>query len=96
MLVNGNLDQVNLTTVKQMFQQPLCLVTDASYDDGVGAVCIIIETCDQKQRMIIIGDTPSNTTAYLGYNDAYRSELNGKLIGMHVIQELETTWMYQL
>jgi len=40
--------------------------------------------------MIIVGDTPSNTTSYLGYNDSYRSELYGILIGMHTVRAIET------
>ena len=96
MFHHGTLHQVTLSTAKQMFQQPLRLVTDASYDDGIGSACVIIETWDTKHRMVIIGDTPSNTTDYLGYNDAYRSELYGILIGMNVIRTLKLTLIVQL
>jgi len=89
MFKHGNTHTISIPTLKQMFSQPLRLVTDASYEDGAGSTCVIIETWDEKQRMILVGDTPSNTTSYLGYNDSYRSELYGILIGMHAVKAIE-------
>jgi len=65
-------------------------LTDASYDDEVGAACVIIDTWDKIHQMVIIGEAPSNLDPRLGYNDSYRSEMYGLLFGLHVIRTIET------
>jgi len=90
MFKHGNLQRISIQTVQHMFQQPLRLVTDASYDDGAGSACVIIETWDQEHQMVIVGETPSNVDPRLGYNDSYRSEMYGLLFGFHAIRAIES------
>jgi len=44
MFKHGNTHTISIPTLKQMFSQPLRLVTDASYENGAGSACVIIET----------------------------------------------------
>ena len=80
------------TFVKKITEQGSKLVTDASYKEGLGAAALIWETNDSSSYVMVTSIVPTNAqgiTSLDNENDAYRSELSGILIAIHLISTIE-------
>jgi len=80
------LSNIPTSSLNHLFDQPSRAVSDGSFKDNIGAAAAIIESVDQKASIISTCPVPINTKKD---GDAYRTELAGILLNLHIIQASE-------
>jgi len=89
-LINHQKDylaNITITALHQLFDQPSRTVSDGSFKENIGVAAAIIESFDQQASIITTCPIPINTQHD---GDAYRTELAGILLNLHIIHASET------